>query len=160
MKVKLDYTVGYITLRNKSLLLKSIICGLVFWIFTLLIIFVEYIIHFSVLIFVLGILYGVVIAVVSYCDKVKRTIVAMLMGILAAVVSQFILLISGVPYKIIFYIFRNNTWVKQSGRLSVNEVIGYNWGIFSFWYGLLISFVILIICISLYNTIKSLRKQA
>lgn len=127
------------------------ICGLIYPIFSLLVIFVIYILNFFEMTFILGMSYGVIIAVISHCDKVKRTIVTMVIAILSAVVSQFILFISGAPYKIIFYIYRNDTWVQEIGRLSVNEVIGYNLGSMIFGYGLLITCIGII----LYNIIKS-----
>jgi len=121
-------------------------------------IFAVYIMDFIEITLILGAIFGVVVAAVSYCDNVKRTIAAMIMGIIASFVSQSILFISGIPYKIILFIYRNDTWVQESGRLSVNEVIGYNFGTMIFWQGLLISFVVLIIVIFLFHAIKSRLK--
>ena len=141
-------------MRSKSILLKSIICGSVYFVLSLLIIVVVYIMDFFQGALILGIICGISIAVITCCDTVKRTVIARCMGILAAAISQMILFISGIPYDILLYYYRNDTWVMESGRLSVNEVIGYNLGCMTLWYGLIISFIISIVSIFVFNIIK------
>ena len=109
--------------------------------------------------FALGALCGAIIAVITSCDKTKRTIIARVMGILAAVSAQFMLFITGIPYEIILYIYRNDTYVRETGRLSVNEVIGYNWGTMFFWWSLLFSFAVFVIGIFIFNVINNRKKK-
>ena len=130
------------TVRSKPILLKSILCGLNCWVFLLLLIYVVYIMDFFGGAFFVGLPCGIIIALVTSCETLERTIKARVVGILSALVSQFLFTLLGIPYAIILYIYRNDEWVKYSGRLSVNEMIGYGWGRFFFWGGLLASFVI------------------
>ncbi len=145
-------------MRNKPLFQKIIIFDLLYLLFTLLLIFAVYVIDFFWVTFILGTLYGVVITVVSYCKQIKRTIIAIVTTLLSAVVIQFSLIVLGVPYIIILYILRNNSWVKETGHLTVNEVIGYNWGNMFFWFSLLISLVVSLVSLILFNAIRYRRK--
>ena len=133
---------GYIIMKSISILLKSVICGCIYLLFSLFLIFVVYILGLFEFTIALGILYGIICAWVTYCETIKRTIVAVAMGLLAAVTSQIILSLSGIPYQIIRYILRDNEFVRETGRLTVNEVIGYNFGTLLFWYGMLPSIVV------------------
>lgn len=142
-------------MKNKPILLKSFACFSIYLIFSLLIIFVAYIIDFFEGTFILGVICGVIIAVVTICENAKKTIIARVCGIFSAAIAQLILLISGIPYNIIFYIFRNDEFVRETGRLTVNEVIGYNFGYIILWRWLLVSFLISIIVIFIFNKIKS-----
>jgi len=128
-------------------------------VFSLLIIFFVYIIEIFESTFVLGAVYGGILAFVTSCNSIKRTIIARIMGILAAFISQAILLITSIPYRILFYIFRNDEFVRETGRLTVNEVIGYNWGTMFFWWAMLISFVAFAIGIFVYNVIRNRTKK-
>lgn len=94
-------------------------------------------------------------AFVTYCDTLKRTVIAGFMGMLSAVVLQFIFEMSGAAYAILMYIFRNDTFVREAGHLSVNETIGYGWGRMLFWIALIISFLVSIISIHNFNKIKN-----
>jgi len=143
--------------RKKSILLKGVLCGLIYVILHLLIIPTQYILNLSLLsALALGILCGVAIAIVSYCDTVKRTIIAMIVGISSAAAMFFALSISGIPYAMIMYIFRNDEAIKAIGHLTVNEVIEYNFGLlFFFWPGLLISFIILMIIILIFIAVRN-----
>jgi uncharacterized membrane protein len=120
----------YVTMRSKPIWLKSIICGVSCWVFLLLLIFVVYIMDFFEGAFFVGLPCGIIIALVTSCDTLKRTIKARVFGILSALLSQFLFTLLGIPYAIILYIYRNTEWVQYSGRLSVNETIGYGWGRF------------------------------
>ena len=139
---------------NKSILMKSIICGSVYLIFSLMLVLVVYIIDIFGITILLGVLYGIVIVVITHCDTIKRTIIAMVMGLLSAVVSQILLNVSGIPYRIIQHIYRNDEFVRETGRLAVNETIGYNWGNMLFWFGLLISFIASFVVILITHKVK------
>jgi len=142
-------------MRSKSILLKSVICGSTCLIFLLLLIFVVYTLDFFEGAFIVGLPCGVIIALVTYCDTLKRTIIARSMGLLSAVVSQFIFEIIGIPYIILMYVYRNDSFVQEMGRLTVNETIGYGWGRMFFWGGLVASFIVAVISIFIFNRIKS-----
>jgi len=130
-------------------LLKGILCGLLYPIFHLLIIYTQYILDISLYsALVLGILCGTAIALVSYSSTVRKTVIAMLLGLFFCIVMDVVLLLSGIPYQILMYIFRDNEAIQRIGHLTVNELIGYNFGrLFFFYPGLLITFIVLIILI-------------
>lgn len=142
------------------MLLKSVICGLVYLLCSLLIIVVVYIIDIDSfdLTFILGIIYGIFLAVFMDYNNVKRTVIARVVGILSAVVAQVILFITGIPYAIIQYIYRNDEFVREMGYLTVNEVIGYNFGLVYFWVVALIAFVVSVISIFILNVIRNRKK--
>jgi len=142
-------------MRSKSILLKSVICGSICLVFLLLLIFVVYTLDFFEGAFFVGLPCGVIIAVITCCDTLKRTVIARFMGLLSAVVSQFIFEIIGVPYMILMYVYRNDSFVREMGRLTVNETIGYGWGRMFFWGGLVVSFTVAVISIFIINRIKS-----
>lgn len=143
-------------MKNKSLLLKGFICGLLYLIFHLSIIYTQYILGFSLYsALVLGIFCGLSITLVSYSATTKRTIIAIIVGILSAIATDIAMSIFGIPYNILMYIFRNNEAIREMGYLTVNELIGYNWGrILFFWPGLLITCIISIILIPVIISIK------
>jgi len=148
-------------MKNIPIWLKSVICGSVYMIFSLLIIPVAYTLDFFEGTFILGILCGTIIAFVTICDNLNRTIIARVLGIVSAVVGQLILFISGIPYEILLYIFRNDAFVRETGRLTVNELISYNWGVILLlllWSGLLISLAVIVVVGFIFNLIK--RKRA
>ena len=142
-------------MKNKSILLKSVSCALGYLLFSLLLLLGVYIIDFFESSFILGVLYGVIFVYITYCEKVQRTIFAMFMGLLSVVISHIILSLSGVPYQIILYLFRNDKVIQEMGHLSVNEVIGYNWGIMIFWFMFLVSFAISCIGSFIVKIVKS-----
>ena len=146
-------------MNNKSVFLKSIICGLICLIFLLLLIFVVYTLDFFVGAFLVGLSCGVIIAFVTRCDTFKRTVVARLMGLFSAIFSYFIFEMLGAPYRILLYVFRNNSFVQETGRLTVNETIGYGWGRILFGGGLLIAFIITVISIFIFNSIKNHKRK-
>ena len=141
-------------MRSRSILLKSIICGLICLLFLLLLIFVVYILDYFEGAFFVGLLCGAIIAIVTRCDTLKRTVIARFAGLLTAILSQFIFEILGVPYQILLYVFRNNSFVRETGRLTVNEMIGYGWGRIIFWGGLAISFAVTVISIFIFEQNK------
>ena len=141
-------------MKNKSILLKSIISGSVYLIFLLLLIFVVYVLDFFEGALFLGVLCGIILAVVTRCNTLKRTLMARFVGLLAAFVAHIIFEIIGFPYKILMYIFRNDSFVSEMGRLTVNETIGYSWGRMFLWGGLIISFILVAICLFIFDAVK------
>lgn len=138
-------------MKNIPILLKSVICGLMYTVTSLCIILILYILDFGLLDTIFsGAFCGIMIALVTCCDTLKRTVIARFMGLLSAVAAQFLLSFSGAPYYIIMYIYRDQVWLYEIGHLTVNELIGYNLGLMMFWFGLLtsvfISILISIIC--------------
>ena len=142
--------------KNKSILLKSVICGLLYFAFNLLIIPAEYILNFSLYsASVLGTVCGILVAIVLYCDTMKRTLQAIGGGLLSIILTDFIL--GWIPYRLLEYIFRNDSAIQEIGHLTVNELISYNWGrLLFFMPGLLISFIISISLIAIINRKKSI----
>ena len=136
-------------------MLKGITSGSTCLIFLLLLIFVVYTLDFFEGAFFVGLPCGVIIAIVTCCETLKRTVIARFVGLLSAVVSQFIFEIIGVPYTILMYVYRNDSFVREMGHLTVNETIGYGWGRMFFWGGLVISFIITVISIFIFTRIKS-----
>lgn len=148
-------------MKKISILLKSMICALVYTVTSLSIFLICYVLEFDLQnTVVLGVFCGIVMALVTVCDTLKRTVIARLMGLLSAVVAQYLLSLSGVPYGIMMYIFRNENWLEEIGHLTVNELIGYAYGLMIFWPGLLVSFCIAVVVIFIFHWIKNHRKWA
>lgn len=146
-------------MKNISISFKSVICGLIYIVTSLSIILMLYILDFGLqnTIF-LGAFCGIMIALVTCCNTLRRTVIARFMGLLSAVAAQFLLSFSGAPYHIIMYIYRNEDWLNEIGHLTVNELIGYNWGLMMFWFGLLTSFFISILVSFICNRLKEHSK--
>ena len=153
-------------MSKKTILSKSAICGSVYLIFPFLILLVVYgldtiITNPFVVATLFGAICGTIIAVVTNCGELKRTSIARAFGILAVIVVELLLEIFGVQSKIILYIFRNTEFVRETGRLTVNETIGYSWSMMFFWFSMIISLVVVCVGIFVYNIVKTRRtKQA
>lgn len=145
-------------MKSKSILLRMLICCFVYVTFVLLLFFIIYKMHLFAGAFYVGLPSGFFIALVTHCDTLKRTVIARSMGLLSVAVSHFIMELLNVPYTILMYIFRYDTFVRQAGHLSINEMIGYGWGRYYFWSGLLISFMISIAGIFIVEKVKSRTK--
>lgn len=142
-------------MRSKSILLKSIICASVYPIFLPLIIFVVYILRRYEGAFFIGLPCGAVIALVTWCDKLKRTAIARIMGLISIVAAYIILEMLHVPYSILdMYMPRDD----MGNPTVIIEMISYGWGPDSFWAGLVFSFVVTGIGIFIFSRIKSRRK--
>lgn len=109
---------------------------------------------------VLGGLCGMIIAILTNSRTLKRTIIARFMGIFFAVFAQFLLSTFGIPYRMIMYIYRDENWLEELGHLTINELIGYGFGLMYFWYSLLVSFFVSVVVIFIIIRIKNHRKQA
>ena len=66
-------------MRSKPIWLKTVVGGLLYIVFSLSIIYVEYIVRFPEGTFVLGSLYGVILALITSCESAKRTVIARFM---------------------------------------------------------------------------------
>jgi len=147
-------------MSKKPIWVISLICGLVYMVFPFLIILIVYIIgvyNFIVPAIFLGIVCGTAIALVTYSGELRRTTIARITGILSVVAAELLLELLGVPNRIILYIYRNSEWVQYSGRLSVNETIGYGWSMMFFWGAMLISFFVVCIGTFVYGKMKKQR---
>jgi len=147
-------------LIDKSILIKSAICGLVYLVFHLLIIPAQYVFDFSLYsALVLGILCGITIAAISYSNTAKKTVVTMVVGLVSSVLAQLILWFTGLPYAILWNIFKNDVAIQEIGHLTVNELIGYNWGFILFFLpSFLITFAVLIISVPVFISIRNRSK--
>ena len=147
-------------MSKKTILIKSLICGIVYMIFPFLIIYVVYIIDaysFIAPAINFGIVCGTIIALITYYGDFKRTTLARITGLLSVIVAALLLDLFSVQYRIILYLFRNDTWVQYSGRLSVNETMVYGWSMSFFWRAMLISFIVACFGTFLYGKIKKRR---
>jgi hypothetical protein len=127
---------------------------LILWIFLLLLIFVVYTLNYFDGSFFVGMPCGIIIAIVTSCDTLKRTVITRITGLFSAVVAQVIFEILGTPYSILMYIFRNDSAIKEIQHLTINETIGYGWGRFLFWGGVLIAFVISVLSIFIFHKVQ------
>ena len=148
-------------MRKKSIFVKSIISVSFYLFLWSLMFFTAYIddgvFHPFLMAIVFGIICGTVIAIITVCSELKRTILARVFGMLSVVATDFLLSVSSVPHKIILYKYRNDAFVQETGRLTVNETIVFGWSNMLFWYALPISFVVVCIGIYIYNTVKNRR---
>lgn len=94
---------------------------------------------------VLGGFCGIIIAIVTNSDTFKRTVIARFMGLFSAVLVQGLLSTFGIPYRIIMHIYRDENWLEELGHLTINELIGYGFGLMYFWYSLLASFFVSVV---------------
>ena len=138
-------------MKSQSILLKTVICGLTYLVLSFSIFFFVYIIDAFQAVFVLGAICGVIVAVVTYCENAKRTILARIIAILTIMCLRFIIRISGIPRIILLHFFRYDEFVQDTGWLSLNHVVAYNFGVMFFERLLLISFVISCVAVFSYN---------
>ena len=150
-------------MSKKSILYKSIICVSAYLIFWLLMFFTAYINDIAFQPFYMaiafGIICGAVIAIVTGCAELKRTVLARIIGVLSVIATDIILSVSGIPHKIILYKYRNSAFVQETGRLTVNETIVFGWSNMFFWYALLISFAVVAVSIFIFKTVKNRRMK-
>jgi len=114
-----------------KILLKGFLCGLIYLAFTILIVIVGCT-SFDVitLSYVLGAVYGVIAALTVCCEKALKTFLSCVTGLFFIVVADFINWLN--REQIALYMYRNNDFVRDMGRLSVQHRIGYNWGLMVF----------------------------
>jgi len=150
-------------MSKKSILLKSIICASTYLTLWLLMFFAAYIdgsaLNPFYLAIVFGIICGTVMAVVTRCAELKKTVLTRIIGVLSVIATDLILSISGIPHSIILYKYRNDAFVQETGRLTVNETIVFGWSNMFFWYALSISFAVVVVAILVYNVVKKRRTK-
>ena len=127
-------------MKNKSMGLKLFIIGLLYLLFLFLFFLLVYGFDLFFGAIFLGIGCGLLIVAVARSDTAKKTIGCIGLGVLLSLVIQIIFHFSNAPYRIIELIFRNDETIANLGHLTVNEVIGYNWGmILIFWPSMLVT---------------------
>ena len=121
-------------MKNKSMGLKILIIGLLYLLFLFLFFLFVYGIDFFEGSLFLGIGFGILIVIVARSETIKKTLGCIGFGVLISLVIQIIFHFSNTPYRIIEFIFRNDETITNLGHLTVNELIGYNWGIILFFW--------------------------
>lgn len=134
-------------MKDKSIALKIVICASVYLIFSLSILFAVYSLALFGIALILGAIYGIFVAVITISGTTRETIIARVLGILSAFIAQFILSSSGIPYRIIMFLLRDDEFVREYSRLSITQMIGYFFGIIAFWQIAIPLFVVSIIVI-------------
>lgn len=152
-------------MNNRSIFLKSVICVFICIVMSLSIIFINIMGFDFYYIFILGGFCGIVIAIVTKSDTLKRTIIAKFTGLFSAVITQFLLLTSDIPYYIIKLFYRGHNlygeenWFRDLEHLIENEVSIYNFSAIYFLYSLLASFCTTVVVIFITVIIKNHRKS-
>ena len=151
-------------MSKKSILSKSVICVsayLIFWSLMFLTAYIDdNIFHPFYMAIVFGIICGTVIAIVTSCAELKRTILARIIGVFSVIATDMILSASGIPHKIILYKYRNSAFVQETGRLTVNETIVFGWSNMFFWYALLVSFAVVAVSILISKAVNNRRMKS
>ena len=150
-------------MKRISIPIKAIICCSAYLIFWSLMFFSAYIndntFHPFYMAIVFGIICGTFIALITACAELKRTLLARIIGALSVVATYFLLSMSGIPHRIILYKYRNDAFVQETGRLTVNETIVFGWSNMFFGIAILISFFVVCIGIFIVNIVKTQRKK-
>ena len=127
-------------MKNKSMGLKLLVIGLLYLLFLFLFFLLVYGFDIFFGTIFLGIGCGILIVAVARSDTIKKTMGCIGLGVLISLVIQIVFHFSNTPYRIIEFIFRNDETINNLGHLTVNETIGYNWGmILIFWPCMLIT---------------------
>lgn len=152
-------------MNNFSIFLKSVICVLVCIVMSLSIILMNTTMFYGYSsMFILGGFCGTIIAIVTKSNTLKRTIIARFMGLFSAVITQYLLLISKIPYHIIKFTYIKYDaygeayWPKDIRYLMENEMYGYILDSVSSLHGLLASFFTTVVVIFIAIKIKNRRK--
>ena len=161
-----------IAMNKISMCLKSVICVLVCISMSLSIIFINTSKLFGYsdsIMFILGGVCGIIIAIITKGDTLKKTILARFMGLFSAVIAQLALCISCVPYYIVkliygkhdlsFYGEEAESWFRDIEHFIENEVSIYNWCVVFFLYSLFALFCATIIVSFITNKIKNRIKR-
>lgn len=152
-------------MNNFSIFLKSVICVLVCIVMSLSTILMNTTMFYGYSsMFILGGFCGIIIAIVTKSNTLKRTIIARFMGLFSAVITQYLLLISKIPYHIIKFTYIKYDaygeayWPKDIRYLMENEMYGYILDSVSSLHGLLASFFTTVVVIFIAIKIKNRRK--
>ena len=148
-------------MKNKSMLLRSIVCSLTFLIFWSLMFFTAYIdnaiLHPFIMAIVFGTICGTVIAIVTDCTEVKKTVLARIIGVISVIVLSLIVDISSIPHRIILYKYRNDAFVRETGRITINESLVFGWSNMFFCNAMVVSFAVTAMIILIYKVMKNRR---
>ena len=106
-----------------------------------------------------GTICGTVIAIITGCAKLRRTVLARIIGVTSVIATDFLVSMSGIPHKVILYKYRNDAFIQETERLTVNETLVFGWSNMFFWFAMIISFVVICIGIFVYNAVKNRRKK-
>ena len=111
-------------MKNTSILLKSTISGLVGIVFYVLFFaFAVYKTNSSEVAFIFGLLCGIIIAVISYNNAIKRAIVTTATSIFFVVVLVFLVYASGALNDMVFIKYHSPTGDSPIGCLSSEAMI-------------------------------------
>ena len=126
-------------LKNKSKAYKFIACCIISAILSVLVMFsVHYInSYFMLVTFVLGASYGVLIEFFMCSNIELEAVKTRGLGFLSVFVSEFMLSLFGIQQAIILWLLRNVEFVQETGRLSLNERLGFGFARIFFWQALL-----------------------
>jgi hypothetical protein len=108
---------------------------------------------------ILGALCGAAFALLTRCDTLKKTILSGIAGLVSAFAVELITFASGIARHIILYLLRDQEWIKETGRLTVNETIGFTIGTMLFWVAFLVLSVIPAIIFAIHFSCTSQKKQ-
>jgi len=111
---------------------------------------------------IFGAVCGMVITIVTGSAGLKITVYTRITGVVSVIATDIIISISGIPYKIILYKYRNTAFVQETGRITINESLVFGWSNMFFWCAMAISFIVVVVSIFIYKVVKNrrIKKQA
>ena len=124
-------------------------------IFHLSVIALVYVFDLFNLISILSILYAIIIIVISYHKRIGKMLFTVYLALLFTFIGDLLLRSYSVYFRILFYIYRNDDWVKETGRLSVQHTVGAGFGIISFWINFLLALFVMVVIAIIVVSIKS-----
>jgi len=125
-----------------KILLRGFLCGLIYLAFSILIVIVgcTQVLDVMVLSFVLGAVYGVAAALIVSCKKIAQTLLSCATGLVCVVFAFFA---EGLYAKrIAMYMYRNDFYVREMGRLSLQHKLSYNFVFLAFTFYSLVVFIV------------------
>jgi hypothetical protein len=121
-------------MKDWPILVKGIIGGLAYGALHLSMIPALYIFDLSIYTsMVLGGICGIILVLISYSDTTQRMALTMLSCLFSAICVQFIFWLTAIPYRFIWFTFRNDEIVQALGHLEVFELTSYNFGFLFFF---------------------------
>jgi len=140
-----------------KILLRGFLCGLVYLAFSVLIVIVgcTQVLNAVGLSFVLGAVYGVAAALIVSCKKIAQTLLSCATGLVCVVFAFFAEGLYAKRIALYIYRYRNDFYVREMGRLSVQHRIGYGWGLnLVFKPCSLVVFIVAVFAVSVVSYIK------
>jgi len=139
-------------------LLKGFLCGLIYLAVTLLIVILGCMPRYDMrLAFVLGAVYGIAAALIVVREKISMTLLTSVTGFVFVVFAYFINWLY--RERIALYMYRDDQYVREMGKLSLNHRIGYNWSLMFFDPIAFAVFVIAIVAITVARYIKRKKQE-